>query len=106
MAVWIAMLAPILPLAVMKASFMEYLVPFYFLAMLFGWTSIVLSECPRCGELFHMRGVFSSISKGQCVHCHLPLREAPAKPKPEPVNKHKKRTRKDRRKRASSSRSR
>ena len=43
------------------------------------WMRILLARCPRCGELFHMRGSFLGGSSfgafsGKCVHCGLPLR--------------------------------
>ncbi|GEP45145.1 hypothetical protein [Brevifollis gellanilyticus] len=98
--VWTAMLAPLVAFAVFEGSYMDYVVPFYFLLMLLGPTSIVLSECPRCGELFHIKGIFSSVSTRYCLHCNLPLKEPPPKPKLESLNKKKIKKRRTKKKRS------
>lgn len=33
---------------------------------------VSFSKCPRCGNLFHMRGVSTSWGR-RCRHCQLPL---------------------------------
>ncbi|MES2596453.1 MAG: hypothetical protein V4662_14005 [Verrucomicrobiota bacterium] len=50
-----------------------------FLPLIFCSLSLLISECPRCGEWFHTKGWLHKSFTRECLHCQLPLDQSAPK---------------------------